>query len=198
MPNAAGDLVVGVLGIQGSIQEHLASLKKAGVLTKEVLTPQDLAAVDGLVIPGGESSVLSKLMKKNELVEPLKERIRKGFPVYGTCAGMILLAQTADEEMQPLAVMDLDLERNAYGRQMDSFVSDVNVGDIENFPAVFIRAPQVRRVGANVKVLAKHGEMPILCRQENLLAGTFHPELTDDLRLHQYFIKLCHDARGTH
>ncbi|MEK7146101.1 MAG: pyridoxal 5'-phosphate synthase glutaminase subunit PdxT [Patescibacteria group bacterium] len=198
MPNAAGDLVVGVLGIQGSIREHIASLKKAGVLTKEVLTPEDLNEVDGLVIPGGESSVLSKLMKKNELIEPLKARIEKGFPVYGTCAGMIILSQTADEEMQPLAVMDLDVERNAYGRQVDSFVSDVSMEDIGNFPAVFIRAPQVRRVGANVKVLAKHGEMPILCRQGNLLAGSFHPELTDDLRLHQYFIKLCHDARGTH
>lgn len=198
MPNAAGELIVGVLGIQGSIQEHISSLKKAGVLTKEVLTADDLESVDGLVIPGGESSVLSKLMVKNGLVEPLKRRIGEGFPVYGTCAGMILLSQTADKEMQPLGVMDLDIERNAYGRQIDSFVEDVNIEGLGEFPAVFIRAPQVRRVGGQVKVLAKAGEMPILCRQGNLLAGSFHPELTDDLRLHQYFIKLCHDARGTH
>lgn len=182
---------IGVLGIQGSIIEHVTTLKNCGVFVREVLRMKDLEGLDGLVIPGGESTTLSKLLKKDGLDMAIRQAAEKGLPIYGTCAGMVLLSKTSDREMDPLALMDIEIERNAYGRQMDSFQTDVDIFKIANFPAVFIRAPKVKSLGEEVKVLAKHGKTPIMCRQENLLVTSFHPELTDDTRVHEYFISMC-------
>ncbi|MBU0981914.1 pyridoxal 5'-phosphate synthase glutaminase subunit PdxT [Patescibacteria group bacterium] len=192
MQSAVGKKI-GVLGLQGSIREHVAALRACGATVVEVLTAADLERVCGLIIPGGESTTISKLMRRAGLFDEVRARALNGMPVWGTCAGMILLAQGGESEMEPLALMDLEVERNAYGRQVDSFQESVLLELTEEvlFPAVFIRAPKVSRVGEGVKVLAKCGDSPIMCRQGNLLATSFHPELTDDRRVHEYFIQMC-------
>lgn len=172
-------MIIGVLAIQGSVEEHVAALEACDAEVLEVRTCEDLKKVDALVIPGGESTTIRKLMKLEGLDKALAGRIREGMPVYGTCAGAILLED----------FMDIEVERNAYGGQMDSFETDV---DFESrfFHAIFIRAPKITRVGDKVEILAKYGKEVIMCRQENILVSTFHPELTDDLRVHKYFLKM--------
>ena len=189
MQSAAGKLI-GVLGLQGSIVEHVRSLRSCGADVLEVLKPEDLNKIQGLVIPGGESTTLSKLMKKSGLFDAVKRRASEGMPIYGTCAGMILLSQSDDREMEPLKLMDIEVDRNAYGRQVDSFRAEVDFMG-EPIDAVFIRAPKLKSLGPEVEVLAKHGETPIMCRQGRLLASSFHPELTKDTRVHEYFLSLC-------
>lgn len=186
---------VGVLGLQGDVREHLTALGSAGSTATVVKRPDELASVDALVLPGGESTTIGKLLDRFELLQPLRERVRSGMPLYGTCAGMILMAtDIAGREDAPhrLGVMDMAVRRNAYGRQIDSFEADLTVaGFDEPFRAVFIRAPAVERVGDDVEVLASCDDQPVLVRQGHMMASSFHPEMTGDPRIHQLFVAMA-------
>jgi 5'-phosphate synthase pdxT subunit len=174
-----------VLALQGDFREHAAMFAEAGATPILVRTPDELATVDCLAIPGGESTTISKLARRFELVEPIWERVANGMPVFGTCAGMIVMATEVEGGEPLLGVMDIGVTRNAYGRQVDSFETDVEVTGIGPVRAVFIRAPQVARIGASVEVLAEYAGVPVLVRQGNLLAAAFHPEIAGDPRLHR-------------
>ncbi len=185
---------VGVLALQGSVREHLDSLKRCGVNAVEVRTAEQLNSVSGLIIPGGESTTVAKLLRLYGLMDLLRERGRSGFPIFGTCTGMILLAREIEGIDRPhLGLMDITVRRNAYGRQVDSFETGVVVEGVPDpdrpIPAVFIRAPLVTRVGEGVEILASVGSQPVMVRQGNLLAASFHPELTTDTRVHRFFIE---------
>ncbi|MEG0579785.1 MAG: pyridoxal 5'-phosphate synthase glutaminase subunit PdxT, partial [Niameybacter sp.] len=182
---------IGVLGLQGSVEEHFKSLEKCGVKPVLVKYPSDLSDIDGIILPGGESTTLGKLLHKQGLHEPLKSSIENGMPVYGTCAGMILLAKEIDqEEAQHLATMDIVVKRNAYGSQVDSFISKENIDFIsgdKKVELVFIRAPKIQAHSDDV-VVWKLNEDIVLARQKNMMVTSFHPELTDDITIHKYFI----------
>ena len=182
---------VGVLALQGDFREHLAALRACEVEALPVRLSADLEQVDALILPGGESTTMERLMEP-ALRENLKRRARAGMPVMGTCAGMILMASSVEdgrEDQQPLALMDIGVRRNAYGRQIDSFEAEVESPAIGgSAPAVFIRAPLVTRQGEQVEALAEHGGRPVVVRQANRLALAFHPELTPDRRWHQFFL----------
>jgi pyridoxal 5'-phosphate synthase pdxT subunit len=175
----------GVLALQGDFREHAAMFAEAGATPVLVRTPEELATVDCLAIPGGESTTISKLARRFELVEPIRERAANGMPVFGTCAGMIVMATEVEGGEPLLGVMDIGVTRNAYGRQVDSFETDVDVAGVGPVRAVFIRAPQVVRIGPDVEVLAEHAGVPVLVRQGKLLAAAFHPEIAGDPRLHR-------------
>ena len=190
---------LGVFALQGDVREHLRALSSIGVATLGVRRPNELDACDALVIPGGESTTMAKLARSFELFEPLRDRIKLGMPVFGTCAGMIMLADrvedgTADQET--LGGLDITVRRNAFGRQVDSFEGDLRFTGVDGpVHAVFIRAPWVEDVGPGVEVLARVEEGPavgriVAVRQGPLLATSFHPEVGDDLRLHQLFVDL--------
>ncbi|RPF47162.1 pyridoxal phosphate synthase yaaE subunit [Thermodesulfitimonas autotrophica] len=182
---------VGVLALQGAFREHKWALERLGVSAPLVLKAEDLAAIDALIIPGGESTTIGRLLNVFGLMAPLLARVAAGLPVFGTCAGMVLLAREIEGSAQPrLGVMDVTVRRNAFGRQVDSFEVDLTVSVLgpPPFRGVFIRAPYITRVGPGVEVLACLAEKVILVRQGRLLAASFHPELTDDLRLHRYFV----------
>jgi 5'-phosphate synthase pdxT subunit len=181
---------VGVLGLQGDVREHLHLLGALGVDPIEVKTPERLATVDALVIPGGESTTIGKLAVRFGLLDPIRAAIDAGLPVYGTCAGMIFLAGSITEGDQPLVgALDVVVRRNAFGRQNESFETDLEVvGLAEPFHAVFIRAPWIEKVGADVEVLAAIGDHPVMVRQGKLMATSFHPELTGDGRIHQMLL----------
>lgn len=185
---------VGILALQGAFDRHARAVEQLGAAAREVRVPADLTDVDALILPGGESTTMSKLLESQGLFEPLAERIASGVPVLGTCAGMILLAtQVLDgrSDQRSFGAIDIVVRRNAYGRQVDSFETDLDVvGFDEPFRAVFIRAPGVERVGAGVEVLAQVDGAPVLCRAGPVLVAAFHPELTDDLRLHQRLLSL--------
>jgi len=187
-------LKIGVLALQGDTREHLSALESAGSTPVEVKTPVQLAGVDALVLPGGESTTIGKLLDRFELLGPLRQRANNGMPLFGTCAGLILMAnETVGGQGAPhrLGVMDVSVRRNAYGRQVDSFEKELEVKGLEgSFTAVFIRAPVVERVGANVEVLATCDDTPVLVRQGNLVASSFHPEMTGDARLHDMFVSM--------
>jgi len=180
----------GVLALQGDFREHGRVLAGCGATPVEVRTPEDLASVACLVIPGGESTTIGKLARRHGLVEPIGERAAEGMPVFGTCAGMIVMARELIGGEPLLSLMDIAVERNAYGRQMDSFEADVEVrGELEPVRAVFIRAPVVVEVGQGVEVIAEHGGRPVVVEQGSLLAAAFHPELAGDPRLHARFLE---------
>jgi 5'-phosphate synthase pdxT subunit len=183
---------VGVLALQGDVREHLRLLADEGVSTIEVKHPAQIEDIDALVIPGGESTTIGKLMTRFGLMEPLTDAIDQGLPMYGTCAGMILLSAQLTEGEQPLmGVLDMVVRRNAFGRQNDSFEAPLAVDGLdEPFPAVFIRAPWVEKVGADIEVLATVDEHPVMVRQGHILATSFHPELTGDGRIHRLLIDL--------
>lgn len=185
---------IGVLAVQGDFAEHLAVLRRIGVDCCEVRLPEHLEGVDGLIIPGGESTTLSRLMSIYRLREPVCAMAGQGKAIWGTCAGMIMLAREITEaDPVPLQLMDIGVQRNAFGRQIDSFEQDLDIAGLEPEPfhAVFIRAPVVIRVGPQVKTLATLPAGPaVAVRQDNLLATSFHPELTGDTRLHRYFLDL--------
>lgn len=182
---------VGVLALQGDVREHLAALDSLGVGGAAVKTPEALAAVDGLVIPGGESTTIGKLATRFGLVEPLRQRILDGMPVFGTCAGLIFLASSVTEGDQPLlGVLDIAVRRNAFGRQNESFETELDIEGLDSpFPAVFIRAPWVEKVGSGVEVLAELNGHPVMVRQGHVTAASFHPELTSDRRLHRQLVE---------
>ena len=181
---------VGVLALQGDFEAHRKALERAGAAAVEVRNASDLAAVAGLVIPGGESTTMLKLLDIENLFEPLREFGLKK-PIFGTCAGAILLAnRVTHPEQRSLALMDISVERNGYGRQLESRVVRLAASDgLADLEAVFIRAPVIRAVGPAVRVLAKYLEAPVLVEQGRHLAATFHPELTDDPRIHRIFLE---------
>jgi pyridoxal 5'-phosphate synthase pdxT subunit len=197
---------IGILALQGDVREHFRVLADCGVDAVGVRRPGELDAIDGLVLPGGESTTILKLARIFELLEPLRKRIADGLPVYGSCAGMILLADRLDEGGSPLEEtfggIDMTVRRNAFGRQVDSFEEDVDVSGLAGGPvhAVFIRAPWVESVGPDAEPLgrvtggAAAGRI-VAVRQQNLLATSFHPELTGDARIHAYFCDLVRNAR---
>ncbi|MEV6794187.1 pyridoxal 5'-phosphate synthase glutaminase subunit PdxT [Streptomyces sp. NPDC051320] len=192
--------VIGVLALQGDVREHLIALATADALARPIRRPEELAEVDGLVLPGGESTTMSKLAGLFGLLEPLRARIAAGMPVYGTCAGMIMLADKILDprsDQETFGGIDMIVRRNAFGRQNESFEAAVAIEEIDGGPVegVFIRAPWVESVGAEVQVLARHGGHIVAVRQGNAVATSFHPELTGDHRLHRYFADMVRDAR---
>lgn len=183
-------VTIGVLSLQGSVAEHIQCLNRLpDVKGVEVKTTQALAQIDGLILPGGESTTMGKLMCFFGLTEPLKQRILEGMPVWGTCAGMILLANNLVNEPAHLGVMDITVRRNAYGRQIDSFTTNVILPDISDreIPLVFIRAPWIENAGPDVQVLCRLNGHIVAARQNNMLATSFHPELSEDLSFLKYF-----------
>ncbi len=186
-------LRIGVLGLQGDFREHVEMLSLLGVETLVVKLPEDLDLIDGLIIPGGESTTMGRIMENVGIKEPLVEKIKNGLPVYGTCAGMILLSKKVVDHDQPLlGVLDTEVERNAYGRQVESFEVDIEIEALgeKPFKAVFIRAPRIVKRGENVEVLAEYNGDPVLVREGSILASSFHPELTRDTRIHEYFLRM--------
>jgi 5'-phosphate synthase pdxT subunit len=190
---------IGVLALQGAFIEHVHTLRRLGVEAVEVRIPAELEGLDGLIIPGGESTTMLKLARHYHLTKPIQQMVKEGKPVMGTCAGMILLAKTITEsDMQTLCLMDIEVRRNAFGRQVDSFETDLAVPAIggEKFHAVFIRAPYIEHVGNGVETLARLDDGTVVAvRQKNLLALAFHPELGHDTRLHEYFLDMVKEAQ---
>jgi len=189
---------IGVLALQGAFIEHEKVLNRLGVETCEVRLPKDLAGLDGIIIPGGESTTIGKLAVQYGLIEPMRAMARSGKPMWGTCAGMIFMAKDVGREQPLLDLMDVTVQRNAFGRQVDSFEADLDVKGLNGarpFHAIFIRAPLIESVGASVEVLARverRGQPVIVAaRQGNLLATSFHPELSADDRFHRFFVSLA-------
>lgn len=188
---------VGVLALQGGFLEHIAALHRLGAGAFPVRLPKELEGIGGLVIPGGESTTIGKLMKEYHLEDELNRLIAEGVPFFGTCAGMVLLArEVSGRDLQPLGAMDIEVRRNAFGRQLNSFEADLEVPVLGQHPfhAVFIRAPLIERVGGSVEILASLPDgTPVAARENNLVATAFHPELTTDLRFHEYFLTIVDD-----
>ena len=184
---------IGVLALQGAFERHQRVFQKLGVDAVQVRMPADLAEVDALVMPGGESTTMSQLLESSELFEPISLRIKQGLPVFGTCAGMILLAKSiidGRDDQLSFEAIDIDVQRNAYGRQIDSFEAEIKIDSLDNsFNAVFIRAPRIVSLGSDVQALAYCGDDVVLARQDNILVASFHPELANDVRLHELFLK---------
>ena len=184
---------VGVLALQGAFARHQKVFHELSVDAIEVRTPANLEKVDALVMPGGESTTMSQLLESSQLFEPISRRLKEGLPVFGTCAGMILLSRTIlDGRADQLSfdAINIDVQRNAYGRQIDSFEADIKIDSLDQpFHAVFIRAPRIVSLGSQVRALAYCGDDVVLARQENVLVASFHPELADDVRLHELFLK---------
>lgn len=183
---------VGVLALQGAFREHVLVLEVLGVQAPSVRLPSQLAALDGLVIPGGESTAIAKLMVTYGFYEPIVARVAEGMAVWGTCAGAILIAKNVVDGIPGqagLELMDIDVRRNAFGRQQDSFEVDLDFADMDHpYTGVFIRAPRIERIGPEVTVLASHEKAIVAARQGRLMATSFHPELTGDPRVHRYFV----------
>jgi len=185
---------IGVLASQGAFVEHIAILHQLKVEALPVRLPRGLMGLDGLIIPGGESTSISRLMLDYNLAKEIRNLAKNGLPILGTCAGMILLAkELSDLDVEPLGLMDIVVKRNAFGRQVDSFETELSIPVLgeKPFPGVFIRAPLVEQVNSEVEILAQLANSTIIAaRQGKLLASAFHPELTDDLRFHQYFLDI--------
>ena len=197
---------IGVVGLQGAVSEHLAAVERAFKNLQIdgkalwIKRPDQLKNIDGLIIPGGESTTIGRLMVSGRIFEPIKKLGLEGMPILGTCAGLILLAKRGDEQVrktqQPLlGLMDISVVRNAFGRQRESFEASIRIPKFgeEPFECVFIRAPAIERVWGNVEILAEYGEKIIAAQQGRLVAMAFHPELTPDTRAHEYFLKLCRE-----
>lgn len=195
MQNEDGKMIkVGVLAVQGAVAEHLELLNQIpDVCAQEVKYLDELNEIDGLIIPGGESTAIGRLLRDFNLLQPLKERILNGMPVWGTCAGMILLAKSLENDPTVhLGIMDITVERNAYGRQLGSFTTEVEIEKISSnkIPLVFIRAPYVTQVKSDVDILLEVNNHIVACQQKQMLATSFHPELTKDTSFHRYFINM--------
>ena len=183
---------VGVVAVQGAFEEHCSALGKLGVSVKEIRSPSDLSPnIDGLIFPGGESTAQGKLLRESGLFDMILPIIKGGLPVYGTCAGMVLLAKRIEnDERKHFAVMDITVKRNAYGRQLGSFVTTGDFGDMGKIPMYFIRAPYISSVGKDVVVLSSESGAITAAREANMLVTSFHPEVTDDLTVHSYFLSM--------
>ena len=188
-------MIIGVLALQGDFAEHVAVIRRLGAEAREVRTPTDVNGIAGLILPGGESTAISRLMDRWGLGEPIAALARSGTPIWGTCAGLILTAKKIlDDPIQGLNLLDVDVQRNAYGTQVDSFETEIPIRAFGQrpMPAVFIRAPLIKRVGPSVEILgALPDGTPVAVREGNLLGSSFHPELTPDSRFHEYLISLA-------
>jgi 5'-phosphate synthase pdxT subunit len=184
---------IGVLALQGAFVEHIRMFSALNTEALPIRIPSELDRLDALVIPGGESTTISKLLYDYELLTPIRKLAHEGFPLFGTCAGMILLAKKADDlDFDPIGVLDIEVKRNAYGRQTDSFEADLPIPSLGNepFPGIFIRAPIIERVNPGVEILCQLHNNIVAVKQGRAVACSFHPELTDDLRFHRYFLGL--------
>jgi pyridoxal 5'-phosphate synthase pdxT subunit len=183
---------IGVLALQGAVREHLRLLERTGVMAVSIKKAYQLQDLDGLIIPGGESTTIHKIMDVNELKEPLQQMHTTGKPIFGTCAGLIMMAKRVEKRIGPaLDLLDISVKRNAFGRQVDSFEAALHIEEVgDHFPAIFIRAPYIEHVGSQVKALAKIDGKIVAVRQGTLLGAAFHPELTEDLRFHAYFVEM--------
>jgi 5'-phosphate synthase pdxT subunit len=189
-------MIVGVLALQGAVREHMQMIARVGATPLAVKTRDELKKIDALILPGGESTTIGKLMTEFNLKDEIIRRAKEGMPVWGTCAGMILLAKhIVNQENTHLDLMDIWVRRNAYGSQLDSFITSQEVPEVSDgtVPMVFIRAPYVEKVGPDVKILSEIGGKVVAARQGNLLATAFHPELTEDLSFHKYFLRIIED-----
>ena len=186
-------LKIGVLALQGAFERHQKVFQKLGVDAVQVRTPSDLVEVDALVMPGGESTTMSQLLESSGLFEPISLRIKQGLPVFGTCAGMILLSKKildGREDQLSFDAINIDVQRNAYGRQIDSFEAEIEIGSLTGrFQGVFIRAPRIVSLGSGVTPLAYCGDDVVLAQQDNIMVASFHPELANDVRLHELFLE---------
>ena len=190
--------LIGVLALQGDVIEHVAAMQHAGAKAIEVKNRADLARVDGLIIPGGESTTVMKLLDRFQLAAPIVDRVKAGMPVWGTCMGMIVIAHEVAALQQPsLDLIDISVRRNAFGRQNESAEVELAIPALGSapFPAIFIRAPWIERAGPGVELLAGRGGHGVMVRQNNVLATSFHPELTQDRRVHGYFLQMVRDSR---
>ncbi|MDC0034785.1 pyridoxal 5'-phosphate synthase glutaminase subunit PdxT [Chloroflexi bacterium] len=189
---------IGVLAIQGDFLEHRKMLASISIESREVRTSEELDNLDGLIIPGGESTTIVQLLDIYAMRNPLVDKVNRGLPIWGTCAGMIVIAKALrDRRPKPLGLMDIEVSRNAFGRQIDSFETDLTVSGMDGPPmhAIFIRAPLVTKVGSEVEILAEVDEgKPVAVRQDRILATSFHPELTEDSRMHSMFANIAHSA----
>ncbi len=198
MPVPDGSPVVGILALQGDVAEHEHSLAALGIEASKVKTVTDLEKVDAVIVPGGESTTVMRLLERFGMAEPLRARVRGGMPFWGTCMGMIVAAaEVADLDQQTLGLLDVTVRRNAFGRQVASAEVPLSIAVLgpEPFPAVLIRAPWIERAGPSVEVLATYENHPVFVRQGNVLGTSFHPELTDDVRLHAYFLEVIRAGR---
>ncbi|MED3623435.1 pyridoxal 5'-phosphate synthase glutaminase subunit PdxT [Neobacillus thermocopriae] len=188
---------IGVLALQGAVREHIQSLEACGVEAVAIKRKEELQEVDGLILPGGESTTMRRLIDKYDFMDDLKAFASSGKPMFGTCAGLILLAKNIVGYDEPhLGLMDVTVERNSFGRQVDSFEADLAItGVADNFTAVFIRAPHIVEAGENVEVLSKHNGRIVAAREGQFLGCSFHPELTEDHRLTAYFVKMVEEAK---
>lgn len=189
---------VGVLSIQGDFAAHSRVLTRVGVTAKEIKCVTDLSAVEGLIIPGGESTTILKFMEDEGLGDSIVEAAGKGMPIFGTCAGAILLAREVSNPSQAsLKLIDITVERNGYGRQIDSFIAEVETSiDSETLEGIFIRAPRIRSIGPNTRILGSLAGEPVLVREANILAASFHPELSDDNRVHRLFTQMIRASKA--
>lgn len=185
---------IGILGFQGAFVEHELHIERLGHEAVDVRYPEQLEDLDGIILPGGESTTIGKLLIRTGMSDPLRQKIKQGLPVWGTCAGMILLAKELENDtLKHLAVMDITVKRNAYGTQIDSFDTQVKLPEIsdEPVPLVFIRAPYITRAGKEVKALCEVDGHIVAARERNMLVTSFHPELTNDSSFHRYFLSMC-------
>ena len=187
---------IGILALQGAFEEHAKVLEKLGIVSVEIRNLDDFQQVQsdlsGLILPGGESTTMGKLLRDQNMLLPIREAILSGLPVFGTCAGLILLAkEIVSQEESHLATMDIVVERNAYGRQLGSFYTEAECKGVGQIPMTFIRGPIISSLGEGVEVLATVDDQIVAAQEKNMLVTSFHPELTDDARLHQYFINMC-------
>jgi len=187
---------IGVLALQGAFAEHIAALRKLGANCVELRQLADLDQdLDGLILPGGESTVMGKLLRELNMFQPLKQRIQEGLPVFSTCAGLILLAErTENQEKTYFALMDITVRRNAFGRQLGSFSTVAEFSGLGPIPMIFIRAPYISQVGSHAQVLAQVDGNIVAARQDHMLCTAFHPELSSDLRVHGYFLNMVYEA----
>ena len=190
---------IGILALQGAFAEHARVLEKLGVSSVEIRNLDDFQHqndLSGLILPGGESTTMGKLLRDQNMLIPIREAILSGLPVFGTCAGLILLAkEIASQEESHLGTMDMVVERNAYGRQLGSFYTEAECKGVGQIPMTFIRGPIISSVGEDVEILARVDNQIVAAQEKNMLVTSFHPELTDDVRLHQYFIEMCKEKR---
>lgn len=186
---------IGVLALQGAVKEHIQQIELLGHKAVAVKTSDDLRGIDGLILPGGESTTIGKMLERNDLLEPIKAMAQQGVPMFGTCAGLILLAKKIRNSKTPhLSLMDVEVERNSFGRQVDSFEVPLLIPSIsDEITAVFIRAPHIVSVGEHVEILATYEERIVLARDGQFLGCSFHPELTDDVRILEFFIGMVNE-----
>jgi 5'-phosphate synthase pdxT subunit len=189
---------IGVLALQGAVREHIKAVENCGAEAVEIKHKEELKDIDGLILPGGESTTMRRLIDKYDFMDALKEFAGEGKPMFGTCAGLILLAKNLVGYENPhIGVMDVTVERNSFGRQRESFEADLDIKDVaECYPAVFIRAPHIVGVGENVEILCKHDDRIVVAREGQFLGCSFHPELTEDYRFTSYFVEMVKEAKA--